>query len=518
MQWTASPLLRWGVVIFALHAIARFCAASTLPHYYPEILYWERSLQPAAGYAEHPPIVAWVLAFCGWLYPADPILAGRYLAVAAGTAWPILVGWLTYLICRNRRAAALSGLIALGLPSLAAIGTMWASDTPFLLFQLTGLCCFWLAVDRGGLLYWTLAGACFGLALMSQLLGVVTLLSGAVYLICCQRHRHRLAQPGPWLGLFIAGAMFAPYVWWNGRHGWPTVTAYAGKMLHWSQCPRWSKWPEILLEQLPNGSVLLIALIAALLFPRRLLQESQRPGFDFLRLQAVAILLGTFATGLFFETHPNWTLPAYPLAAICAALAWQSAPRRWEVRWLRPCAIGAAGLMLFIGFTVLPLLTWMLRQTCTPDQSAFHAKLCRVQRAMLGWTALERRLAEEEQIHFASTPPALFTLNHEESAIVGYLRRRPLVDLGPLLFKSEHSTGDTAISEEILAAGGLLFAENGVGLDPALAEFFETVEPLPPFAVRQGNWTIRNYSLYAVGNVKPAALKRWHDSAGNRKR
>jgi 4-amino-4-deoxy-L-arabinose transferase-like glycosyltransferase len=518
MQWNAPPLLRWGVVIFALHAIARFCAAACLPHYYPEILYWERSLQLAFGYAEHPPIVAWALAFCGWLYPADPILAGRFLAVAAGTAWPIVIAWLTYQISGDRRTAALSGLIALGLPSLAAIGTMWASDTPFLLFQLLGLCFFWSGAERGGLLYWTLAGACFGLALMSQLLGVLTVLSCAVYLISSQRHRHQLGRPGPWIGLLIAGALFAPYVWWNVRHGWPIATAYAGKMLHWSQCPRWSKWPEILLEQLPNGSVLSVALIAALLFPRRLLPQPQRAGFDFLRLQAVAILLGTFAGGLFFETHPNWTLPAYPLAAICAALAWKSAPWRLEVRWLRPCAIGAAGLMLVVGFTVLPLLSWMVRQTCTPDQSAFHAKLCRVQRAMLGWTALERRLAEEEQAHFSVTPPALFTLNHGESAIVGYLRRRPLVDLGPLIFQSPQSSGEAAISEEVLAAGGLLFAEKAIGLDPALHEFFETVEPLPPFAVRQGNWTIRNYALYAVGSVKPAALKRWHDSAKNRYR
>ena len=68
---------------------------------------------------------------------------------------------------------------------------------------------------------WCLLGAVLGLGLLNKI-SVLWLGAGLVVGLLLTPMRRSLLKPGPWLAGLIAGALFAPYVVWEVRNGWPT--------------------------------------------------------------------------------------------------------------------------------------------------------------------------------------------------------------------------------------------------------------------------------------------------------
>jgi hypothetical protein len=143
--------------------------------------------------------------------------------------------------------------------------------------------------------------------------------------------------------------MFAPHLWWQAQHGWPTLefvrNAQAGKIA--AMPPS-----AFLLEQVgmmnPGTLPVWLAGLLACLLPRRGRHDARIFGVVFL-----------VAAGVFLaqRSKPYYLTPIYPLLFAPGAVAIEawSATRRWA-RAAVPAAIVGVGLLLApLGWPVLPV-------------------------------------------------------------------------------------------------------------------------------------------------------------------
>ncbi len=137
-------------------AAARLALAGTLGVVADEAYYWTWSRHLAAGYFDHPPAVAWMIAASDRLLPHGP-LALRAAGVVLG------VGALAALVPQVRHASLLIGVWA-AMPLLSLGGLFATPDVPLLFGWSVGI-----AGALGG--RWWLAGIGGGIAALSKLTG-----------------------------------------------------------------------------------------------------------------------------------------------------------------------------------------------------------------------------------------------------------------------------------------------------------------------------------------------------------
>jgi 4-amino-4-deoxy-L-arabinose transferase-like glycosyltransferase len=85
----ARPL-RAALIVMALATLLRLLAAALLPLSPDEAYYWQWSREPAFGYFDHPPVVAWLIALSTRLFGLSP-LAVRLPAVLGATLLSVLL-------------------------------------------------------------------------------------------------------------------------------------------------------------------------------------------------------------------------------------------------------------------------------------------------------------------------------------------------------------------------------------------------------------------------------------------
>ena len=125
----SSPLAwRFALAVTLVAGIVRLAIGGLTPLYPDETYYWEWSRHLAAGYFDHPPLIAWLIR-AGTLLAGDTPLGVRLFPVAAG----ILAGlW----ICAGARRlagdrAAPVAAIVFALMPLSAAGLILATpDAP----------------------------------------------------------------------------------------------------------------------------------------------------------------------------------------------------------------------------------------------------------------------------------------------------------------------------------------------------------------------------------------------------
>jgi 4-amino-4-deoxy-L-arabinose transferase-like glycosyltransferase len=185
-----------------------------------EAYYWVWSRHPAAGYLDHPPMIAWIIR-AGTLAFGTSEFAVRSGA-AMLTAGTILVT-LALAAFRGADPKALkwAALILLLSPFTAVLGTIIAPDTPACFFSICALAAAVAACsDQRCKCWWLVFGLCMGLALLSKYTSI--LIGGAVglALISTRQGRREMASIWFWPAWLIAAAIFWPVVIWNQQHDW----------------------------------------------------------------------------------------------------------------------------------------------------------------------------------------------------------------------------------------------------------------------------------------------------------
>ena len=333
--------------IFALIFIRGLVAGMT-PLSYDEAYYWMWSKHLAAGYYDHPPLIAYVVR-AGTALFGDTSLGVRFvpwlLSVAA--SWAV---WQSGLLILKNEYGALIGTLLFNLMPMIGIEALVATpDSPeiaataFLVFALAKIA----QTGRGR--WWVAAGIAAGFALLSKYTAFFLGGSILLWLAVVPTERRWFLSFWPYLGASIALLMFAPVVLWNSEHDWISFARQFGRVDAGGFTLRFLG--EFLGAQvgLATPFVAILAMVGIFLPLRgRDCMSSER-----LLLSAMIAPATTYFMlhALHDRVQGNWLSFLYPAFAIAAAAAWirvTEARASWPLRISKLFAVPFAAVIIAV--------------------------------------------------------------------------------------------------------------------------------------------------------------------------
>ncbi len=310
---------------------------------------WSRVL--AAGYLDHPPMVAfWIRAGTGLagetalgvrlLGPLSALFGTLLLIRAADDFWP------------EKRVGVVAAVLLNATLVLNVGSVVMTPDTPLLFFWTAALACLARLVRSGNAGWWLGVGACAGLALDSKYTAVLLGASIVVWLLAVPSARRWLSSWQLWAGGALALALFAPVLAWNAAHGWASFAKQGGRTgdFHPARAVQF-------LVELVGGQVGLATPLVAWVLGVAVVRTSAGPWRRQPRLSLLVCLV--LVPTAFFMTHAlggrvqaNWPAILYPAAVLLAA---GGAARFWRpAAWLGAACAGAVYLQAAMPVLSLP--------------------------------------------------------------------------------------------------------------------------------------------------------------------
>ena len=338
------------MALAALTAL-RLVFAALAPLSPDEAYYWVWSRALAAGYPDHPPMVAlWIRA--GTALAGQGPLGVRLLAPLAGMLGSVLLAQAGADLLGVRRAGVRAAVL-LNATLLFGVGTVTMTpDTPLLLFWTATLWALGRLLATGAGRWWLVAGAMAGLALDSKYSAFLLAPAILLWIAAVPGLRPWLRRAHPWLGAAIALLLFAPVAAWNAGHGWASFVRQGGRTADWHPARALQYLLELVAGQLGLATPLLAAMFAAGMVLA--LRRGWRGETGFALLAAVTVLPAVVFVqhALGDRVQANWPAVLYPGAALAAAaLPW----RRWAAAAV--ALGGAVTLLAYVqaGFALLAL-------------------------------------------------------------------------------------------------------------------------------------------------------------------
>jgi 4-amino-4-deoxy-L-arabinose transferase-like glycosyltransferase len=329
-----------GVAALAL-IVLRAVMAGFLPLSADEAYYWLWSRHLAAGYYDHPPVIAFVIRL-GTLLFGDSAFGVRFggVVLSAIASWFVWAAALA--ILRDRRRAALAALLfnltlMIGVEMLAA-----TPDTPSIAATAAILFCLAKLQSTHDGRWWFWTGVAAGLGLLSKYSGFFVGAGALVWLLASPKQIAWLKTPWPWAGGVLALLLFLPNLWWQSQHHWMTFAFQFGRVTEGHLTARFLL--EFVGAQLGLATpfILVLAIGGA--------ARARRRNDD--RFLLVALTLPALVYFLIHALHDrvqgNWPAFLYPMLAILAADAF-SGEAGWR-RWCSRLAIPVAGALLLLAY------------------------------------------------------------------------------------------------------------------------------------------------------------------------
>ncbi len=383
---------RAGYLVLAIAIAGRVIAATLVPLVPDETYYWEWSRHLAAGYLDHPPLIAFAIRFGTTFFGATP-LGVRIGSVLEGALASLIVVRMSGVLGGDRAALRAAAIIAC-MP-LAQVGLGLATpDATLLFFWSLALAALAAAMSsdatpRARTGAWALAGLALGAALSAKYTAFLLAVGLAAALLSSAESRRALVTPGPYLAAALALGAFAPNLLWNARHGW---ISFGFQLAHGLAVHRGSPLRHEL--QLLGGQIALVSplFLAALAIPVvRAMARREDATRTALAIIAAITWLAFVASALRSAVEPNWQAPAYLPAIVLAAT--YDGGSRWRISLKAGCALGAAMTLLIYAHAVVPFV---------PANIAFDATA-----AGFGWDTLAVHVDAERNARIA--PPGAAT-------------------------------------------------------------------------------------------------------------
>ncbi len=221
----ASPdtSYRNAILITIAAGVVRLVLAALTPLFPDETYYWEWSRHLAAGYFDHPPVLAWLIR-AGTAVAGNTPLGVRFSSVLAGMLAGLLIAASARRLSGDR--AALIAAMVFAVMPLSAAGLVLATpDAPLLAAAAATLYAVVRALgepahSRRAFTWWCVAGVALGVALCSKYTAVLLPLGIFVALVARRDLRERLREPGPYVATLLAVLVFLPVILWNASHEW----------------------------------------------------------------------------------------------------------------------------------------------------------------------------------------------------------------------------------------------------------------------------------------------------------
>lgn len=499
----AAPRLLPGSVLLALVALtlARLVVAALAPLTPDEAYYWVWSRALAAGYFDHPPMVAlWIRL--GTALAGDNAFGVRLLGPLAALAGSLLLADAAARLLPGRRGAGTwAALLANATLTFGAGSLLMTPDTPLLffwslaLFALARIASASASASPGGaspgsgaLRDWLLLGLAAGAAAASKYTAFLLAPAVLAWLVAVPALRPALRRPGPWLAAGLAALLFAPVLAWNAGHGWVSFVHQGGRLGDW-QPARAAQF----LGELIGGQIGLATPLVAVLFAAGLVRavraawtRERPPGWTLLALLLAVPGAVFLQHALGDRVQANWPAVLVPAFAVAAA----GLGPRWR-RWRGPAvALGLA----------LQALVWA-QAVAAP--LPLPPKLDMTLSRMAGWPELARDVAAAARAAGAGYVAA------DNYGLAAELARTlpadlPVVGLGDERWRSLSLPDATA---RLRGPGLLVQSERRAAeAPPGLAE----AVPAGRLARQRGGVPAEGYRLWRIrggaGTTLPAAV------------
>jgi 4-amino-4-deoxy-L-arabinose transferase-like glycosyltransferase len=300
-----------AICVFIL-LVLRAIMAAQLPLSADEAYYWLWSLHPAAGYFDHPPMIAWLIRAGTSVFGDTPLgvrFAGVILSFPA--SWFVWRGAALILNDENRAGLA---VLFFNLTLMASVELLAATpDMPSLATSAAFVYFLARVQQTGEGRAWLGAGIAAGLGLLSKYSALFLGAGALVWLIVDRDARRWLLSPWPYLGAVLALAIFAPNLVWQSQHHWQTFLFQFGRLGAGHFTLRYVG--EFAAAQFGLASPLVLILMTVGLW------RATRLGSDRLML-AILVWVGLgyfFQHALHDRVQGNWPCFLYPALAILAA-------------------------------------------------------------------------------------------------------------------------------------------------------------------------------------------------------
>jgi hypothetical protein len=371
------------------------------------------------GYVDHPPLSIAVLWAWRRLF-GDSLFALRVLPSICGAVLVLLASAMAREMGGRPFAQSLAALALAITPEYLGMASFYSMNAidlvvwGLLLLVLVRL----VATDQPRL--WLLFGALAGLGLQNKI-SILFLGAGVGVAAVATPLRRHLATPWPWLGGLLAALFFAPHVFWQVSHGWPTrefmdnaqrykIAAITPLQFMAAQ----------LMNMHPLNAPLWISGLLWLLFHR----EGRRfraLGLVFLTVLAILVLQ---------KSKPYYMAAAFPALFAAGAMAFDAAlgARRWA-RAVAFTALPLAGLATApFAVPLLPpetFIAYMQALDRGPTPSGENQRMGALPQHFadrFGWEEMAATVARV----YASLPPEerrdaiIVTSNYGEAGAINY--------------------------------------------------------------------------------------------------
>jgi dolichol-phosphate mannosyltransferase len=350
---SSISIIFWSVL--GIVTLVRLAYGLKLPLTGDEAYFWEWGRHPALGYYDHPPAAGWILWVTRQIF-GETVAAVRLPAVLAGAMVVAVIHRFTLDITGSRRWAALTGLLALGIPVLSVLGVVYSTDTPVLAAGTLGGYFFHRAVNRGNDRAWIWTGICFAIVLASKFLGVPLLGAAGLYLLLNPGARVHLKTPGPYTAAALSLLGFIPVIIWNASNEWATF-AFNFASRHSSLSFSMKGVLDYLLGQAlglsPVVFILAIPLLAAAIPVWR---EGGERGRGIAAFFALAPLGGFLLLSPVTKVGVHWPGVAVPFLAVALGAKLSAGPTAEKKYFAATATAWSITIILFL----IPLVPYLL--------------------------------------------------------------------------------------------------------------------------------------------------------------
>ncbi len=198
-----------GVTIF------RIFAAAYMPLREGEMYYWVWSRHLAYGYADHPPFLAWLIALTSFL-GKSPLAIRSAFIVCWGIA-ALAVGRAALELGATAIGASMAAIIFALIPQPDSLAAIAGPDPAYVMFWALALVFAARAARHGRPSDFVSLGLALAGAMLSRFFGWA-LAAGVVAWACTPDSG--LLRKRLWISAVLAGALYAPFIYWNATHQW----------------------------------------------------------------------------------------------------------------------------------------------------------------------------------------------------------------------------------------------------------------------------------------------------------
>ncbi len=210
-----------------------------------EAYYWYWSKYLDWSYLDHPPMVAYLMAFFTGLGGDS-----EFFVRVGGLLCSVIALLFLYLTARklvpNNNQLSWELLFVINITPLFSVGCIVQTpDTPMILFWTVAVFCGAQIISGASGKWWYLWGVALGLGLLSKYPMILIVPCQFAFLLFSRSHRHWLLRKEPYLALLLGLVIFSPVLLWNWQHQWvsfafqlhhgfsPVKRAMASKLLEY---------------------------------------------------------------------------------------------------------------------------------------------------------------------------------------------------------------------------------------------------------------------------------------------